>query len=390
MYIYKVIFINPHKQKQPYKGRFVLCALFKKSKRKISDSVEELIKKSAPNTKIANGFRKLFIEAPFDEIWSIQPYDLADRWETGSKETLESFILGCANGLFELHWIHYCPKCKGMAGRHNKISEIPENDHCSMCNADFTNALDETIEVVFSIPPQHIKYPPNIADQYKKEMVSQIKERGSFNAEAMKVTGKDCLNVPLFRDLFGDDILSAEQSLNIKQLAVLFTDIQSSTEIYQKFGDVRAYNAVNAHYNILFECIEKYGGAVVKTIGDAVMATFVHTQDGLFAVLEAMKKFPYMDEAKEININVKFGLHAGPCIAVNLNDQMDIFGSTVNIASRIQKTAKDSELIISEEVFKYRECKETIAKYVKQVGKRTVKLRGIEQGITVYSIKLER
>jgi class 3 adenylate cyclase len=367
-----------------------LCALFKKSKRKISDTLEKLIKKSAPNKKIADGFRKLYAEAPFDEVWSIQPYDLAERWETDLKETLESFILGCANGLFELHWIHHCPKCKGIAGRHNKIAEIPRDDHCPLCDADFTNALDETVEVIFSIPPQHIKYPSDIEDQYKKEMVAQIKEHGSFNTDAIKVTGKDCLNIPLFRDLFGDDILAADQSLNIKQLAVLFTDITSSTEIYQKYGDVRAYNAVNAHYNILFECIEQYGGAVVKTIGDAVMATFVHTQDGLFAALEAMKRFPYMDEAKEINISVKFGLHAGPCIAVNLNDQMDIFGSTVNIASRIQKTAKDGEMVISEEVFKYRECKETIAKYVKQVGKRTVQLKGIDQGIIVYSINPEK
>ena len=365
-----------------------MCALFKKAKGKISETVDNIIKMSAPNTKIADGFRKIFSEMPEKEVWALQPYDLANRWETDSRETLESFILGCSEGLFELHWIHHCPNCKGMAGRHTKIAEVPQEGHCPFCDIDFMSSLDETVEVTFSASPQQYKYSGDIAEKYKKEMVGIIKERGSFNPDAIKVTGKDCINVPLFRDLFGHDLLAAEQSLNIKQLAILFTDIKSSTEIYQKFGDVRAYNAVRHHFDILFEAIEKCGGVVIKTIGDSVMATFVHSQDGLLAALEAMKKFPYNDSAEELTLDVKFGLHSGPCIAVNLNDWMDVFGSTVNMAARIQGTAKEGELVISEEVFKFRECKEVIAKYVKQVGKRTVKLRGIEEGITVYSIKL--
>jgi class 3 adenylate cyclase len=368
--------------------RLDLCALFKKSKRKISEPVEQLIKKSAPNTKIADGFRKIFSELPENEVWSLQPYELANRWGTECRETLESFILGCANGLFELHWIHHCPQCKGISGRHEKISLIPTKGHCPLCNMDFITSLDETVEVTFSASPQHYKYSNDIAEKYQKEMARIIKERGSFNPEAIKVTGKDCINVPLFRDLFGHDILAADQSLNIKQLAILFTDIKGSTEIYKKYGDVRAYSAVRHHFDILFESVEKCGGVVVKTIGDSVMATFVHGQDGLSAALEAMKKFPFIDSIEELALNVKFGLHTGPCIAVNLNDWMDVFGSTVNMAARIQGTAKEGELVISEDVFKFRECKEVIAKYVKQVGKRTVKLKGIDEGITVYTIKL--
>ncbi|MBN1408535.1 MAG: adenylate/guanylate cyclase domain-containing protein [Calditrichaceae bacterium] len=367
-----------------------MCALFKKSKRKISEPAVELIKQSAPNTKIADGFRKVFSELPENEVWSLQPYDLADRWETEARETLESFILGCSNGLFELHWIHQCPQCKGMTGRHEKIAAIQSKGHCPLCNIDFMTSLDETVEVTFSASPQHYKYSADIADKYKKEMAGIIKERGAFNPDAIRVTGKDCINVPLFRDLFGHDLLAADQSLNIKQLAILFTDIKSSTEIYRKYGDVRAYNAVRRHFDILFESIEKCGGVVIKTIGDSVMATFVHAQDGLCAALESMKKFPFMDSIEELTLDVKFGLHTGPCIAVNLNDWMDVFGSTVNMAARIQGTAKEGELVVSEEVFKFRECKEVIAKYVKQVNKRTVMLKGIDEGITVYTIKLKQ
>lgn len=365
-----------------------MCALFKKSKRKIPDTVEELLKKSAPNSKIADGFRKLFSEAPAEEVWSLQPYDLANRWETDSRETLESFILGCSKDLFELHWIQYCPTCKGMVGRHNKIAEVPVEGRCPLCDKNFQNTLDETIEVAFSIPPQHFKYPADIADKYQKEMVGEIKEHGVFNAEALKVTGKDCLHIPLFNEFFSDDIPSDGQSLNIKQLAILFTDIKDSTVMYQKSGDVNAYQTVREHHRVLSDCIEKNRGIIIKTIGDSIMATFVHTQDGLFAALEALKQFTGNDKKNEINVDVKLGLHSGPCIAVNLNDQLDIFGSTVNIASRIHRIAKGGELLISEDVFKYRECKETIAKYVKQVGKRTVRIGANDAGMTVYGIRI--
>jgi len=57
-------------------------------------------------------------------------------------------------------------------------------------------------------------------------------------------------------------------------LTFLFSDLKGSTALYDRVGDLVAFDLVNEHFRLLQEIIASERGAVVKTIGDAVMATF--------------------------------------------------------------------------------------------------------------------
>src|SRR5438046_3276742 len=88
------------------------------------------------------------------------------------------------------------------------------------------------------------------------------------------LTAKRLLTNQTFRDVYGTETLDVDQRLNITSLTFLFTDLKGSTALYERVGDLVAYDLVRAHFHVLTEIVAFEAGAVVKTIGDAVMATF--------------------------------------------------------------------------------------------------------------------
>ena len=87
-------------------------------------------------------------------------------------------------------------------------------------------------------------------------------------------------------------------------------------------------------------------------------------------------------------MDIKLGVHAGPCIAVNLNSTMDYFGTTVNVAARVQATAKEKEIWISEEIYKCDKCENVIGKYMKSIYRAERSLKGLSGIHALYSIPL--
>ncbi len=162
------------------------------------------------------------------------------------------------------------------------------------------------------------------------------------------LTAKRLLTNQTFRDLYGTDTLSIEQRLKITSLTFLFTDLKGSTSLYERVGDLVAYDLVRAHFQILNRIVAAEAGAVVKTIGDAVMATFATPDRAVAAAIrmrEAMQELG-AERQRQDHLTLKIGIHEGPCLAVVLNDRQDYFGQTVNIASRVQGLA-DSRAIFA-------------------------------------------
>src|SRR5262249_5584660 len=148
--------------------------------------------------------------------------------------------------------------------------------------------------------------------------------------------------------LYRTDTLDVEQRLKITSLTFLFTDLKGSTALYDRVGDLVAYDLVRAHFRVLQEIVASESGAVVKTIGDAVMATFPTPERAMAA---ALRMRDAMGELKtgtlDEDLTLKIGIHEGPCLAVMLNDRQDYFGQTVNIAARVQGLAETRSIFAS-------------------------------------------
>ncbi|MBV9431977.1 MAG: adenylate/guanylate cyclase domain-containing protein [Hyphomicrobiales bacterium] len=201
------------------------------------------------------------------------------------------------------------------------------------------------------------------------------------------LTAKRLLTNQTFRDIFHTDTLSVDQRLKIISLTFLFTDLKGSTELYERVGDLVAFDLVKEHFRVLNEIIVSERGAVVKTIGDAVMATFATPDRAVAAAIRMREAINGLGEQRrQESLLLKMGIHEGPCLAVTLNDRQDYFGQTVNIAARVQGLAATRAIVATGQVIQDREAAALLRTNGLTPTLRRAALRGIVDEMSVYEI----
>ncbi|MDT5331624.1 MAG: hypothetical protein QOF31_2921 [Mycobacterium sp.] len=163
------------------------------------------------------------------------------------------------------------------------------------------------------------------------------------------LTAPEVISLQAFRDLFAEATLRPGDDAGVSQVALLVTDLQGSTALYERVGDAAAYNLVRKHFALLAAIVRDHDGAVVKTIGDAVMAAFTDPAQAVRAAL-AMQAEIGSSERGVRDLVLKVGVHAGPSVVVTLNDRLDYFGSTVNMAARLQGQSTGGDIVLSTSV----------------------------------------
>ena len=201
------------------------------------------------------------------------------------------------------------------------------------------------------------------------------------------LTAKRLLTNQTFRDLYRTDTLAIGQRLKILSLTFLFSDLKDSTELYENVGDLVAFDLVNEHFRLLQEIIASERGAVVKTIGDAVMATFETPDRAIAAAIRMREAMSDLGaERQHQSLRLKMGIHEGSCLAVTLNGQQDYFGQTVNIASRVQGLAGSRSIVVTEQVVENADTRTLLETSGLKPTRRSVALSGIAGKVSVYEI----
>jgi class 3 adenylate cyclase len=199
------------------------------------------------------------------------------------------------------------------------------------------------------------------------------------------LTGKRLLTTQAFRDLFRSEVIKASEGIGVKDITLLFTDLKGSTELYDRIGDLNAFALVQQHFDLLQDVIARRNGAIIKTIGDAVMAAFLEPVDAVAAAL-AMRTEIAAFNARQSDraLILKIGIHKGAAIAVTLNERLDYFGQTVNIAARVQQLADAGEIFISDDVHAAEGVQALLCS--QPVKSNVFKLRGVQQDLRVFCI----
>jgi class 3 adenylate cyclase len=202
------------------------------------------------------------------------------------------------------------------------------------------------------------------------------------------VTANRMLSNQTFRDLYRSGTFDPEQRFKITSLTILFTDLKGSTALYDRVGDLAAFDLVRSHFGELLAAVGAEGGGVVKTIGDAVMATFPTPDRALRAAMrmrEAMRRINEERGNEDLALNI--GLHEGPCLAVMLDDRQDYFGLSVNIASRVQELADPTAILATKPIVEAAEAAGLVGPAGYRTSAQQLSLRGVSEAFTIYEIR---
>jgi len=129
-----------------------------------------------------------------------------------------------------------------------------------------------------------------------------------------------------------------------REVTVLFTDIEGSTQYWDRYGDIEGRLMVDRHNRLTFPVVRHYRGRIVKTIGDSIMATFASPEDALRAAI-AMQQVLASRRAEDpdFDLHIRIGMHTGTAVV----ERRDVFGDVVNVAARVEGFAHGDQVFLS-------------------------------------------
>jgi class 3 adenylate cyclase len=311
-------------------------------------------------------------EADDRELYKVNPRYLAAKLDVEPHTALGILAYAVQEGLFALNWEVHCPH-HGPVRAFSTLQNSRSAEYCPLCQASFDVHLDDEVHITFTV-----------SESVRKLSIREpLSTQESRSDDPYPPTyGLELLNVQSFRDLFADETLPLGESLQVKRVAFVFTDLLGSTAMYAREGDPKAYGWVRDHFEVLFQVADLNHGVTIKTIGDAVMASFVTPADALRTTIGAYREIEALNRRLALSgdeaLSVRLGAHVGSCISVTLNDRLDYFGATVNIASRVSHLARGNDVVLTEAMFSDQEVQAEAVQHGEIEGFET-ELRGYDQ-----------
>jgi class 3 adenylate cyclase len=248
---------------------------------------------------------------------------------------------------------------------------------------EYTGTRSKGFRAEIAAGPVEIAF-TNATDEPYALMITKLPDHYDVGMQPF-LSGAELLSNQTFLDLFETETIVAGEGLAVKRLALLFTDLQGSTALYERVGDMKAFDLVRQQFGRLRDSITRNSGALVKTIGDEVMASFVDPLDALRAALEMRARTAgFNAQSGEDGLALKIGLHRGACLAVTLNDRLDYFGQTVNIAARVQGLAGADEIVVTDDVLSIPGAAELLAGV--EIESSIVELKGVAGEIQIHRL----
>lgn len=156
--------------------------------------------------------------------------------------------------------------------------------------------------------------------------------------------------------------------------AVLFADVEGSTALYERLGDAMALSRIGPCLARMKAIVVGGQGRVIKSIGDGLMCLFPNTADALRAGIDMQIAQTDRDDGLAIRV----GFHAGEVI---LRDG-DVFGDTVNVASRIAEMSKGEQILTTGPTVAL--LPEYLKHGLRRVGQ--IDVRGKEHGMESFEV----
>jgi serine/threonine protein kinase/class 3 adenylate cyclase len=191
-------------------------------------------------------------------------------------------------------------------------------------------------------------------------------ERTAGRSRALTAAAASAL--PLFRDLFPNDVLAPGQIVSITSVTLLLADLCNASELYDAIGDGQAFGKIRSQLVHMDESVRVSGGAVVKLPGEGLLAVFQNTSAAVQAALRIMKQPSKQQLQRKVVIN------QGSAMVTTLNDRLDYFGATVSRTRQLLDMASPDELLMPARLALDEDIKPLLAEYHDQFILRELNL----------------
>src|SRR5262249_49710334 len=134
------------------------------------------------------------------------------------------------------------------------------------------------------------------------ELVVRV-ERAAARDDAL--TAARAATLALFRELFPGEVLSPGQLVSVATVTLLVTALGPAGGLYERRRDARAFALLHEHFRRLDDCVRRAGGAVVKTVGEGVLAAFGEAAAAVAAALQIADCRLQIDPAQSATCNLQ-------------------------------------------------------------------------------------
>jgi class 3 adenylate cyclase len=193
-----------------------------------------------------------------------------------------------------------------------------------------------------------------------------------------KSTGGWIANPPCYDPAVSHE---ADTAVAPGRILVLFADIAGSTKLYEDFGDARARDATAACVSVMSDLVAQFGGRVLKTIGDEIMAVFDDPARGVMAGTDMQGAVRQASEGGRFvtgTLRIKVGLHFGR----GMETADDVFGEAAVVAQEVVKLAKADQVLTTADTLQ-------LLPPMLRSGSRhvdQVKVAGVPEEVEVYEL----
>jgi class 3 adenylate cyclase/tetratricopeptide (TPR) repeat protein len=134
-----------------------------------------------------------------------------------------------------------------------------------------------------------------------------------------------------------------------REITILFTDIKGSTTFFRVHGDIAGRLMMQRHYDMHFPIITQHDGAIVKTVGDSIMASFDDPHQAVKAAIEMQRRLSEYNASlpQEEPIIIRIGINFGRGII----EENDVYGNVVNVASKLVSIGDPEQILVSESIY---------------------------------------
>jgi class 3 adenylate cyclase len=183
-----------------------------------------------------------------------------------------------------------------------------------------------------------------LVNELERELVVRI-ERTAARTDAL--TAARAASHALFRELFPGEILTPGRLATVSTVTLLAVELDPARAdaLYQDLGDSRAFTVIHELFRLLDEAIRESGGAIVKTLGEGLLAAFDDPASAVRLGLELEALLARNELTR--GLQLRAAIHRGTALAANLNDHLDYFGTTARQVIKLSSQVQGGELALA-------------------------------------------